>query len=100
MTPMFSIFTLAIKFGCLFLTIFQSFHLFVSCTFDKLAPSPNYMFKNVLNHYLAHSRAYNSLKSAKNVFFLILHFGWHANGGGCSPPPIPFLATLLAVGLY
>ena len=26
MTPMFSIFTLEIKFDCLFLTIFQSFH--------------------------------------------------------------------------
>ena len=30
MTPMFSIFTLANKFDCAFLTIFQSFHLFVS----------------------------------------------------------------------
>ena len=38
MTPMFSIFTLAIKHDCLFLTIFQSFHLFVSFIFDKLAP--------------------------------------------------------------
>ena len=39
-TPMFSIFTLAIKFDCLFLTIFQSFHLFFIFIFDKLAPPP------------------------------------------------------------
>ena len=42
MTPMSSIFTLAIKFDCLFLTIFQSFHLFVGFIFDKLAP-PEHM---------------------------------------------------------
>ena len=49
----------------------------------------NICLKNVLNHYLAHSSAYNSLRSDKNVFFfLILHFGGHANEGrGCSPPP-------------
>ena len=41
-TPMFSIFTLAIKFDCLFLTIFQNFHLFVGFIFDKLAP-PEHM---------------------------------------------------------
>ena len=40
MTPMFSIFTFAIKFDCVFLTIFESFHLFVSFfIFNKLAPS-------------------------------------------------------------
>ena len=37
-TPMFSILALAIKFDCLFLGFFQSFHLFVSFIFDKLAP--------------------------------------------------------------
>ena len=42
MTPMFSIFALAIKFDFLFFTIFQSFHLFVNFVFDKLAP-PEYM---------------------------------------------------------
>ena len=59
MTPMFSIFTLAIKFDCLFFTIFQSFHLFVGFIFDKLAPTPpgTYVSKNVLNHYLVHSSA-------------------------------------------
>ena len=56
MTPMFSIFTLAIKFDDLFLTIFQSFYLFVSFVFDKLAPPPwIYVSKDVLNHYLIHS---------------------------------------------
>ena len=47
MTPMFSIFALAIKFGCLFLTIFQSFHLFVGFIFDKLAPPPERMFQKM-----------------------------------------------------
>ena len=57
MTLMFSIFTLAIKFDCLFLTIFQSFHLFVGFIFDKLAPPWTYVSKDVLNHYLVHSSA-------------------------------------------
>ena len=44
---MFSIFTQAIKFDCLFLVIFQSFHVFVSFIFDKLAPYPSeYMFQS------------------------------------------------------
>ena len=43
---MFSIFALAIKFDCIFLIIFQSFHLFVSCIFDKLAP-PEHMLQKV-----------------------------------------------------
>ena len=48
MTPTFSIFTLAIKFDCLFLVIFQSFHVDVSLIFDKLAPSPpEYMFQKM-----------------------------------------------------
>ena len=46
MTPLFCIFTLAIKFDCKFLTSFQSFYLFVSSIFDKLAPPPlNICFK-------------------------------------------------------
>ena len=47
MAPMFSIFILAIKFDCLFLTIFQSFHLFVSFIFDKLASPPEYMVQKM-----------------------------------------------------
>ena len=57
MTPMFSIFTLAIKFDCLFFTIFQSFDLFVSFIFDKLAIPWTYVSKDVLNHNLVHSSA-------------------------------------------
>ena len=46
---MFGIFTLAIKFDCLFLGIFQSFHGFVTFIFDKLAPPPpEYMFQKML----------------------------------------------------
>ena len=47
MTPMFSIVTLAIKFDCLVLAIFQSFHLFMSFYFDKLAPPPECMFQKM-----------------------------------------------------
>ena len=43
---MFSIFTLAIKFDCLFLTIFQIFHLFYGFIFDKLAP-PEHVFQKM-----------------------------------------------------
>ena len=49
MKSMFSIFILAFKFDCLFLAIFQSVFRFVSCFFDKLAPSlPKYMFQKML----------------------------------------------------
>ena len=44
---MFSIFTLAIKFDCLFLTIYQSFHLFFGFIFDKLAPPPEHVFQKM-----------------------------------------------------
>ena len=52
MTLIFSIFTLAIEFDCLFLAIFQSFHVFVSFIFDKLAPPGKYVSKDALNYYL------------------------------------------------
>ena len=58
MTPMLSIFTLAIKFDCLILTIYQRFHLFDGFILDKLAPPPwTYVSKDVLHHYLVHSSA-------------------------------------------
>ena len=48
MTPTFNIFTLSIKFDCLFLVSFQSFHVVVSFIFDKLAPfPPEYMFQKM-----------------------------------------------------
>ena len=69
MTSMFSIFTLVIKLDCVFLTIFQSFYLFVSFIFNKLDPPTIYVSKDVLNHYLVHSSAFSSLKSAKKVMY-------------------------------
>ena len=59
MTPMFSIFTLPIKFDCLFLVIFQSFHVFVSFIFDKLATTPTeYLFQKIFQiTILIHSSA-------------------------------------------
>ena len=44
---MFGVFTLAIKFDCLFLGIFKSFDWFVTLIFDKLAPL-EYMFQKML----------------------------------------------------
>ena len=100
MTPMFSIFTLAIKFDCVYFTIFQSFHLFVSFIFNKLAPPPQiYVSKGALNHFLVHSSPFNGIKSAKNiVFFSFCILTDMPMGGGCSPPRPP-LATALFITL-
>ena len=68
--PLFGIFTLAIKFDCIFMGIFQSFHSFVTFVFDKLAPPPRiYVSKDALDHFLVHSSTKNSLRRAKNVVF-------------------------------
>ena len=49
MTPMLSIFTLAIEFDRLFLAILQCFRVFFSFIFDKLAPPPSeYMLQKML----------------------------------------------------
>ena len=48
MKPMFGVFTLAIKFYCLFLGSFQSFHCFVTLIFAKSAPPPEYVFQKML----------------------------------------------------
>ena len=46
---MFGVFTLAIKFDCLFLGIFKSFHWLVTLIFDELAPPPSeYMFQKMV----------------------------------------------------
>ena len=58
MTPMLSIFTLAIKFDCLFWAIFKVFIMLIcEFYFDKLAPPWIYVSKDVLNHNLVHSSA-------------------------------------------
>ena len=44
---MFGVFTQAIKFDCLFLGIFKSFHEFVTLIFDNY-PVPEYMFQKML----------------------------------------------------
>ena len=60
---MFSSFTLGIKFDCLFLASFQSFHWFVSFIFDKLASI------NAVNLFLVHTKK----KAFKRVLDLILN---------------------------
>ena len=89
---MFSIFTLAIKFDCLFLTIFQSFHLFVGFIFEKLAPSLNICFKRCFELLFSPFQCIKQpQKCLKRSVFPILHFGRHANGRGYGPPPRPWL---------
>ena len=81
---MFSNFALAIKSDCSFFGIFQSFYWFVSSIFYKLAPW-RYVLKDVLNHFLVHSSAKNTLRKAKNVvfsFFCILVDRPLGGGGG------------------
>ena len=89
MTPKFSIFTLAIKFDCVFLTVFLSFYLFVTFVFNKLAPPKIYVSKDVLNHYLVHSSAFNGFKSVKNVVFFPFCILVDMPMGGYSPPATP-----------
>ena len=86
---MFNIFTLAIKFDCLFLAGFQSIYWFVSFIFDKLAPQM-YVSKDALNHFLVHSRKKNSLWSATNevfsLFCILIHWPIGAAGAVASLP--------------
>ena len=65
---MFSIFTLAIKLDCLFLTINQRFHLFVGLIFDKLAP-PGHMFQKMFKSLSSPLQCIKQSQSAKNVVF-------------------------------
>ena len=96
---MFGIFTLAIKFHCLFLDILKSFYWFVTLIFDKLAPPLwIYVSKIALNHFLVHSSAKkNSLSRTKNVVFSLFCTLIDRPMGGLAPRPPPphSLATLL-----
>ena len=95
MTSVFSISTLAIKFDCLFLTIYQRFHLFVGFIFDKLAPL-DICFKRCFKSLSSPLQSIKQPQSAKNVvFFLFCILVDMSMGGGGYSPPAP-LATLLA----
>ena len=89
MTPMLSIFALAIEFDRLFLAIFQSFRVFLSFIFDKLAPSPlNICFKGCFKSLFGSIPEHKTVsKVQKYGIFLILHFGRHVNREAIAPPP-------------
>ena len=97
MTPMFSIFTLAIKFDNLFLTIYQRFPLFVGFIFVKLAPPPprDICFKRFFKSLSSPLQCIKQSQSAKNVVFFPFCFlvdmsiGGGGGGGSYSPPPHP-----------
>ena len=50
-----------------------------------------YVSKNVLNHYLVHSSAFNGLKSAKNIVFFsfCILVNMPRSGSYSLPPPAP-----------
>ena len=95
MTPMFSIFTLAIKFDCLFLTIYQRFHLFVGFIFVKLAPPPrDICFKRCFKSLSSPLQSIKQSQSAKNlVFFPFCFLIDMSIRGGYSPHAPPGYAT-------
>ena len=97
MTPLFSIFTLAIKFDCLFLSIFQSFYLFVSSIFDKLTPPPplHICFKKYFKSLFSPLQCIKLFVESKNVVFFsfCILVDMPEMGGGYSPP----LTTLLSL---
>ena len=72
MTPMLSIFTLAIEFDRLFLAIFQSFCVFLSFIFDKIALPLQYLLqKDALNNYLNPFQSIKQSQKCKNVVFFL-----------------------------
>ena len=64
--------------------------------FDKLSPpTPKYVSKDALNHFLVNSNAKNSLRRVKNVVFFLfcILVDWSMGGGGAKPPS-PGYATV------
>ena len=93
MTPVFSSFTLAIKFNCLFLTIFQSFHLFVSFIFDELAPPLNICFKRCFKSLFSPLQCIKTVSKVPKTKCFSHSAFWSTCqwGGGYSPPLPPWL---------
>ena len=94
---MFSIFTLAIKFDCIFLTIYQRLHLLVGYIFDKIAPSLNICFKRCFKSLFSLLQSIKQSQNAKNVvlFPFCILVDMSMGGGGAIASPAP-LAMLLA----
>ena len=87
---MFGVFTLAIKFDCLFLAFFQCFYWFVTFNFWQLAPSLNICFKRCFKSLFSQFQRQKTVsKELKTWYFFVLHFGWQANGRAIAPPPPP-----------
>ena len=102
---MFSIFTLAIKFDCLFLTIDQRFHLFVGFIFVKLAPPPrDICFKRCFKSLSSPLQCIKQSESAKNVVFFPSAFWstcqWGRREGYSPPAPPPGYATAQKRGIF
>ena len=86
MKRMFNIFTLEIKFDCLFLAFFQSFDWFVSFIFYKLAPPPPWIYvsKDALNYFLVHSSAKKTVSEVLKTRYFSYSVVWSTSqwGGG------------------
>ena len=95
---MFGIFTLAIRFDCLFSGIFSKFSLICDFNFWQLAPPLNICFKWCFKSLFSQfQRKKNSLKRAKNVIFSLFCILVDRSMGGEAIAPASPMATLLLV---
>ena len=100
MKPMLGIFTLALKFSCLFLGIFSSFYQFVTLIFDELVPSLNICFKNCFKSLFSPFQRKKTVSvELKMWYFLLFCVLVDQPMGGANPPPLP-LSTLLLETVY
>ena len=81
---MFNIFTLTIKFDCIFFAIFQSFYWFVNIIFDKLAPFPNICFKICFESLFSPFQCKKSVSEVLKTWYFPYSAFWLASqlGGG------------------
>ena len=69
-------------FDCLFLTIYQRFHLLVGFIFDKLAPPLDICFKRCFKSLSSSLQCIQQSQSAKNVVFFPFCFLIDTSMGG------------------
>ena len=100
MTPMISIFTLAIEFDCLFLAIFQSFHVFVSFIFDKLAPL-NICFKRCFKSLFDSISEHKTVSLVPKTWNFSYSAFWSTcQWGAIAPPPLGYATDCREVPRY
>ena len=87
---LFGLFTLTIKFSCLFLGIFQSFYWLVTLIFDKLAPLRNICFKRCFKSLFGPFQRKKTVpEKLKTWYFPYSAFWLTCQWKGYNPPPPP-----------